>query len=228
MIAALLPWIQAALGIASLAQTLQGPKQAATPPVPEKPPTLSWDEARQRAQESMNPIYDEQLENTLKNVDQELIARGFFGQLPGAVLSGARATDVERARASQIASLAAQMQGQSEQNALAQQQLAAQWALNQGQLAQQQWGQKMQGIGNLFNTALQYPLQHAQTWGYGLDGTPTLDTKLKLKEQYEQNQLASGLGVLTNTPSNYSKYGLTGTSGSPHKLTLNQNIVNPY
>lgn len=201
-IAAALPWIQAALGLASLAQTVKGPSQVATPPLPEKPPTLSWDEARQRAQESLNPIYDEQMENTLNNVDQELISRGFFGQLPGAVLSGARATDVERARASQTASLAAQMQGQSEQNALAQQQLAAQWALNQGQLAQQQWGQKAGGIGNLFNMSMQYPLQWAGVTGTLPGGKLTPNTELSLAA-LQANKFNSG-GV---TPLNITSTG---------------------
>ena len=223
-IAAALPWIQAALGVASLAQTLR-PPQASTPattqPLPEKPPTLGWDEARQRAEETLNPIYDTHLEDTLKNVDQELIARGFFGQLPGAVLSGSRATDVQRNRASAIGTLANQLQTQSEQDALTQQQLAAQWALNQGQLGQQRWGQKTQGIGSLFNWAMQYPLQWASVTGTMPDGTLTPKTKSALAQAQAQNQVSAGVG-----PIDLSSIG--GIPAAPRTLSMHHNYIHPY
>lgn len=149
--AAALPYVSAALGIASTIKSLQGPPQVQ---MPESPPTLSWDEAMRRATQTLTPVYDEQLQKTLVGVDRDLIARGFFGQLPGAVLSGSRALDVERAKAAAIASLGGQMQGQSEQNALAKQQLAAEWAINQSNL----WNQAQQtGIQGLLGTLGQIP-----------------------------------------------------------------------
>lgn len=104
---------------------------------PEEPKTLSYDEALRRAQEVYNPLYDRQLRDTLQAVDNQNIARGFFGQAPGAALAGQRAADVEGARAAAIAQLANQMVGQSEQQALQQQQLAMQYAMNNWQQAQQ-------------------------------------------------------------------------------------------
>jgi hypothetical protein len=142
-VAEALPFIQAALGLAQLVQTFQGPQ---VPPMPEKPPTLGWDEAMRRATETLTPIYDERLQKTLEGVDKELIARGFFGQLPGAALAGARAADVERAKAAAIAALGGQMQSQSEEQALAQQRLAAEWAINQSNLWNQMQQQRQQGI----------------------------------------------------------------------------------
>jgi hypothetical protein len=102
MIAAILPFIQGALMLAQLAQTVQGPPQP--PPPPEPPPTLGWDEAMRRATETLSPIYDERMQQTLAGVDKDLISRGFFGQLPGAALAGSRAAEVERAKAAAIAS----------------------------------------------------------------------------------------------------------------------------
>ncbi len=118
-----------------------------------------------QATETLNPIYDERMQQTLRNVDKELIQRGFFGQLPGAALAGSRAADVERAKAAAIASLGGQMQTQSQEQALAQQRLAAEWALNQSNLWNQMQQQKIQGLGNLLNTSLYYPLHYQEaTW----------------------------------------------------------------
>ena len=127
--------------LAQLGSTLSGPP--APPPPPEPPPTLGWDEAMRQATETLNPIYDERMQQTLGNVDKELIQRGFFGQLPGAALAGSRAADVERAKAAAIASLGGQMQSQSQDQALAQQRLAAEWAMNQSALWNQTQSQKM-------------------------------------------------------------------------------------
>lgn len=173
-----LPFIQGALGLAQLAQTVAGPP--APPPAPKAPPTLGWDEAMRQATETLNPIYDERMQQTLRNVDKELIQRGFFGQLPGAALAGSRAADVERAKAAAIASLGGQMQTQSQEQALAQQRLAAEWALNQSNLWNQMQQQKIQGLGNLLNTSLYYPLDYAQATGTYLGGQATPKTQVEL------------------------------------------------
>lgn len=180
-----LPFIQGALGLAQLAQTVAGPP--APPPAPKAPPTLGWDEAMRQATETLSPIYDERMQQTLRNVDKELIQRGFFGQLPGAALAGSRAADVERAKAAAIASLGSQMQTQSQEQALAQQRLAAEWALNQSNLWNQMQQQKIQGLGNLLSTALNYPLQHYQTtlewpWDtWGKAGRNNLTPKIQIE-----------------------------------------------
>ena len=168
MIATILPFIQGALMLAQLGSTLSGPP--APPPPPEPPPTLGWDEAMKRATETLSPIYDERMQQTLGNVDTDLIQRGFFGQLPGAALAGSRAAEVERAKAAAIASLGGQMQSQSQDQALAQQRLAAEWAMNQSNMWNQTQQQRQAGLGGLLSTALNYPLQHYQTtWEWPWD-----------------------------------------------------------
>ena len=136
-----------------------------------------------QATETLNPIYDERMQQTLRNVDKELIQRGFFGQLPGAALAGSRAADVERAKAAAIASLGGQMQTQSQEQALAQQRLAAEWALNQSNMWNQMQQQKIQGLGNLLHTSLYYPLDYAQAYGTYLDGQVTPKTQVGLAKQ---------------------------------------------
>src|SRR5690606_41305365 len=93
------------------------PKQPQLPPVPETP-VLSREEALQLAQSMLNPLFDEKLQETQRRVDLENIRRGFFGQAPGAALSGARTADVDRSRAPATPSLPAQRVGQSQQAAL--------------------------------------------------------------------------------------------------------------
>ncbi len=113
------------------------------------PPTLTLDEATDQAKGVLNPLYDQQLQDTLRQVDQHNLQRGFYGQLPGAALSRSTASEVERSRAGQIASLAQQMQGQSQQQALQQQQLAMQYALGQGAQRQNMWSNLLSTGTNL-------------------------------------------------------------------------------
>src|SRR5690606_3584479 len=122
-VAAIMPYIQAASAIVGLGQALGLWGR------PKPPPTLSYDEALQRAQDVLNPIYSQQIERTLENIDRNSLARGFFGQLPHAALRRSTAAQLEADRAAQVAALANQMVGQSEQTALEQQRLAAQYAL---------------------------------------------------------------------------------------------------
>lgn len=120
-------------------QVQQQPAYTPTP-MPEfaSIPTLSQADALRQAQGMVNPLYDQQLEQALKNIDYQNMQRGFYGQLPGDVLRGARALDVERARAGQTTNLAQQLLQQSQANALAQQQLQLQQWLAQNQLGMQQ------------------------------------------------------------------------------------------
>ena len=121
------------------------------------PPTLTIEEAEQQAQKLLNPIYDEQLEKNLQAVDRGNLSRGFYGQMPGDALKRSTALDVERARAGQIASLAQQMQGQSQQQALQQQQLAAQYALGRGQLNQNWANIGLNAANSWYNMTGQVP-----------------------------------------------------------------------
>lgn len=189
--------------LAQLGSTLSGPP--APPPPPEPPPTLGWDEAMRQATETLSPIYDERMQQTLGNVDTDLIQRGFFGQLPGAALAGSRAAEVERAKAAAIASLGGQMQSQSQDQALAQQRLAAEWAMNQSNLWNQAQQQRQAGLGGLLNTSLYYPLDYAEATGTYLGGGVTPKTQLGLAKQATQyfnpaeavsipNQVASVFG----------------------------------
>ena len=107
------------------------------------------------------------MQQSLANLDKDLISRGFFGQLPGAALAGSRAAEVERAKAAAIASLGGQMQTQSQEQALAQQRMAAEWALNQSNLWNQMQQQKIQGLRTAWLAArLRKPLEHV--WVAGL------------------------------------------------------------
>lgn len=91
-------------------------------------PTLSYEEALARAQDIYNPMYERATEEALEAVDKDSMRRGFFGQLPAAALRRTTAADLESKKNQQIAQLANQLQGQSEQNAMSQQRLAMQRA----------------------------------------------------------------------------------------------------
>lgn len=107
------------------------------PAMPEPGPTLSYDEAQKRAQDQLNPLYGETLQNALKAVDQSNIRRGFFGQLPGAALSRSTAADIGAKKAQAIGQLSNQLVGQSESNAQSRQALAQQaWGTQTNALLQ--------------------------------------------------------------------------------------------
>ncbi len=184
-----------------------------------------------QATETLSPIYDERMQNTLAGVDKELISRGFFGQAPGAALAGSRAADVERAKAAAIASLGGQMQTQSQDQALAQQRMAAEWAMNQSNMWNQTQQQRQAGLGNLLNTSLYYPLHYQEaTWEW------PWQTRQREKMAREQ-QVAQGANL---TPKATISMGKAGTNyfGSaegvptyqglnPSPLRLNQ-YTNPW
>lgn len=125
-------------------------------------PTISMDQAVQQAQDVINPLYDRQLEQTLKNIDYQNMQRGFYGQLPGDVLKTTRAAETERNRIGQIANLAQQLYQQSQSNALAQQQMllntmlsGQQLGLSEQQLNMQQRQQNTSNLQNWLNLGLQ-------------------------------------------------------------------------
>ena len=111
-----LPWIQAAVGIGRI---IQGSK------TPQKPPTLGYDEAVQRASGVIDPMYDIRAKEALDALNNQLVARGFYGQRPGDTLVMDKMGDLEAHRIAQIAAMASDMVGRSEANAL------SEWALAQ-------------------------------------------------------------------------------------------------
>lgn len=165
--------------VGSLVQSALTPK----PPPPPQVQTLTREEATQMAQEALNPLFDEQLQNTLRQVDLHNIRRGFFGQVPGAALSGARAADVERSRAAATANLAQQMFGQSQQAAL---QAAA--------LAQQQWQNQAQNVFRGIGTGLAGAQLSAELTGMVpfSGGQFTFPIQMGLTNMGVQNALGQG------------------------------------
>jgi len=136
---------------------------------PSRPTTLSFEDASSRAAAALNPLYNQQLQGTLKAVERDLIRRGFFGQMPSVPITREEAANVENARAAAIGSLANQMVGQSEQQALQAQQLAqnhwatqAQLALNALQNAQQQRQNKFSNALNLLTALAQIQSQKSR------------------------------------------------------------------
>lgn len=101
-------------------------------------PTM--EQAIQQATELLDPVFDERMEQTLANLTQQQIGRGFFGQAPAGAQQLRVATDEERARAQAVGNLATQLQGQSAQ----QQATARHQALQGAQLG-------MEGINQAFH-----------------------------------------------------------------------------
>ncbi len=126
---------------AMIEQALQQPVEPFQMPefVYTPPPTLSWEEAQQRARERLAPLYEQQLQETLKNVEQDLIRRGFFGQMPAVPITREEAARIEAAKNAAIASLAQEMVGQSEEAAQRAAELAQQRWATQANLALQAW-----------------------------------------------------------------------------------------
>ena len=149
--------ISGAAAIGSSAIQANAQKQAAKQVQDMAPPTLSYDEALRQSGDVLNPLYDKQLEKNLQAVDRSNIARGFYGQMPGDAFKRSTAGEIESARAGQIASLAQQMQGQSQQQALQQQQLAAQYALGRGQQNQNWANIGLNAANSWYNMTGQVP-----------------------------------------------------------------------
>lgn len=117
-----LPWIMAGT---ALINTFRPQPSVQLPP---PPPTLTMEEARRQAEAILNPLFNEQLQETLRQVQLANIRRGFFGQAPGAELSQRSAADIESRRAQNIAQLASQLQGMTWDQAAQHAQLAMQAA----------------------------------------------------------------------------------------------------
>ena len=162
--------------VGAVVSSALSPRPPRTPP---PPPTMSREEAVERAQATLNPLYREMLEETLRNLQRQQIARGFFGQLPGAALERSTAADIETRRAQQIAQLAEEMIGQEHARAMdiARQRLAAEqarWAAEQ-----QRFQNIMSGIGMGWNIGQQMLggldiLRTLGLWGAGRQTDPSI------------------------------------------------------
>lgn len=173
-------------------QNMPPPQQEVyMPSLPPPPPTLSAEEARQRAMGQLDPLYAENLQKALEQVDYNNIRRGFFGQLPGAELARSTAADIETRKAQAIGQLANQLTGQSEEGARAQQALALQ--------ARQQELQHM-----LSQQQLQRQTFEANRGSQlGLIGALLQAQQIKNQRDYQQGQL--GLGYMPYVMPTYNE-----------------------
>lgn len=80
-------------------------------------PVLSWDEALKRATGQVSPQYNQAMTKTMDNLQQDLVSRGFFGQVPGAVLQASTAAQIEADKQGSISNLANQLVNQSVEDA---------------------------------------------------------------------------------------------------------------
>src|SRR5690606_20900388 len=166
--------------VGAIVSSALSPRPPSVPPPPPPPPTMSREEAVERAQAMLNPLYREMLEGTLRNLQRQQIARGFFGQLPGAALERSTAADIETRRAQQIAQLAEEMVGQEHARAMdiARQRLAAEQARWAGE--QQRFQNILSGIGMGWNIGQQFLgaldiLKALGFWGAGNQTDPSIE-----------------------------------------------------
>lgn len=107
--------IQANMGQAS--NDLQG--YLGNMPTREKIEKMNYEDAQTQAGERLNPMYENQEINLKKNMDNDAVRRGFFGQLPNEALQRYRRTELDNQKASDVAGLAQDIQDRSLQEALA-------------------------------------------------------------------------------------------------------------
>jgi hypothetical protein len=167
--------------------------------IPQAPDALDWRTAQQRAGEQVGYQYDRQSDDRLRQMDQQAISRGFYGQLPADALRGRRAADMEMQKNAAIASLGQQLQQQNwanrmqhagfgagiEQNILGRQ--ASQQQFNAGQ----RW--------NAANLGLQNQAMQAD-WGSNLANMGLQGMGLASQNRGQMANLYSQLpGQLINT-----------------------------
>lgn len=134
------------------------------------PEGLSYEEAKKQAEERINPVFDKNLEKTLKNIDYNALRRGFFGQLPTLDFKERAAKDIERDRALAIAQLASQIQRDSENDAL--------------RKAQFELGKRQTDISNLMNMLNYYDTNEYRDWSkYMAENSQKLNVLLNALNQ---------------------------------------------
>ncbi|MGM0409256.1 MAG: hypothetical protein ACQEQF_00735 [Bacillota bacterium] len=78
---------------------------------------LTYEEAVEQAENQVNPMYEKGREEYMEKMDKDAVKRGVFGQIPQEALKRHKASELEAQKASDVASLATELRGQSLQEA---------------------------------------------------------------------------------------------------------------
>jgi hypothetical protein len=177
-----LPFIQAGATIFGVGNQIyqQNQAQQQMQRAMKENPALTLDQAWQQAQTVLNPVYDKQIADVMRQSDKDLLARGFYGQLSGDALGQSRRLDALNAKQTAIASLANSMAGQSKDRALQYQQLAIQNALGQGNLANQTWQGVVGAAHGIDWVAIREALKNMGRTGESVGSTQWYDSSTKL------------------------------------------------
>jgi len=177
-----LPFIQAGATIFGVGNQIyqQNQAQQQMQRAMKENPALTLDQAWQQAQTVLNPVYDKQIADVMRQSDKDLIARGFYGQLPGDALGQSRRFDALNAKQTAIASLANTMEGQSKDRALQYQQLAIQNALGQGNLANQTWQGVVGALPGIDFVSMSETLKRLRQSGEPFGSAKWYDSSVKL------------------------------------------------
>ena len=177
-----LPFIQAGATIFGVGNQIyqQNQAQQQMQRAMKENPALTLDQAWQQAQTVLNPVYDKQIADVMRQSDKDLIARGFYGQLSGDALGQSRRLDALNAKQTAIASLANSMAGQSKDRALQYQQLAIQNALGQGNLANQTWQGVVGALPGIDFVSMSETLKRLRQSGEPFGSAKWYDSSVKL------------------------------------------------
>lgn len=143
-------------------------------------PALTLDQAWQQARTVLDPVYDKQMADVMRQSDKDLISRGFYGQLPGDALGQSRRFDTLNAKQTAVANLASNMEGQSKDRALQYQQLALQNALGQGNLANQTWQGVVGALPGIDFVSMSETLKRLRQSGEPFGSAKWYDSSVKL------------------------------------------------
>jgi len=177
-----LPFIQAGATIFGVGNQIyqQNQAQQQMQKAMKENPALTLDQAWQQAQTVLNPVYDKQIADVMRQSDKDLLARGFYGQLSGDALGQSRRLDALNAKQTAIASLANSMAGQSKDRALQYQQLAIQNALGQGNLANQTWQGVVGALPGIDFVSMSETLKRLRQSGEPFGSAKWYDSSVKL------------------------------------------------
>lgn len=194
-------------------QLIEQPRQYQLPPELQQiysqllnyqpPAVLSFEEARRRAEEALNPLYQQQLQERLRDVERDLIRRGLFGQMPSVPLTREEAARIENARAAAIGQLANELVGRSEQSARAAEEAARQRALALASIIQtarqQQAAEEQNRISSLLSLLATAGTLGEQAWRRGFDVWSTLLNQERFRQMLPL-YWAETMGVTPSAP----------------------------
>jgi len=104
------PWLLLSAGL-GLINAGQRKKQAENQPKP--PEKMSYDEAYGRAEEMLEPRYQENREQVMSDINNNLVSRGFYGQAPGDAMRAETMGDMQSQYESQLVKTAMDIQNQN-------------------------------------------------------------------------------------------------------------------